>query len=372
MPTIKVDSLVGALNKLSPFEYAEQWDNVGFLAGDASQSVTGIVVAVNLGPEALAACEKHGANVIVCHHPPIFKPISKLTSSSSPFLFKAIQSGINIISLHTNFDLSSEKVSKELAPKLGVKFSEFLTLRGGGFTSGMRQALFTVFVPEENLDQVRESICAVGAGQIGDYSQCTFSWRGEGTFLGGESTHPKIGKAGGLERTKEYCLRVVSPMKLIDKVVAAARKVHPYEEMAFDVLELARPTTETGYGFIGEDQSTNLVFHKVLENVKETFQLASVTVSGPGLDQPQMKVKRLAFSPGSGSAFMASANIKGADVYICGELGYHQMLEARQKGLTLVLLGHSYSERFFIEAVAEWCGSFGSVHKIYERIHDVR
>ncbi|MBI3544417.1 MAG: Nif3-like dinuclear metal center hexameric protein [Deltaproteobacteria bacterium] len=371
-----IGDLVGALGRRAPFDLAEEWDNVGFLAGDAADELKGVVVTVNLGPEALAAAEKAGANAIVCHHPPIFKPVSKVTRSSSPYLYEALRRGIGVVALHTNFDLSSEPLSRELSATLGFPFKDFLAPRGGSaLPRSARLGKFVTFVPEDKLDVVREAVCRAGAGRIGEYTQCSFSTEGEGTFFGGEAASPKTGKAGRLERVRERKLEVVFAWKSLADVIAAARAAHPYEEMAYDVLELAQPSRALGYGFVGEPggrPTGHLAFDKVLDNVKETFQLRSVTVAGPGMSKPDMKVGRLAFSPGSGSSFVGAACAKGVDVYLCGEVGYHQMLEARQKGLTLVLLGHGYSERFFVETVAGWCESEAAapVKKIFETVHE--
>jgi len=384
---VKVSDLVGALGKRAPFDLAESWDNVGLLAGDPAALVTGVVVSVNLGPEALEEAEKTGANTIACHHPPIFKPISKLTRTSHPYLYEAIRRGYSVIALHTNFDLSSEEASEEIATRLGFKCAGFLTGRSGNdvLPPSMRQGKFITYVPKEHLDGVREAVCAAGAGRIGEYSQCSFSVAGEGTFLGSDQSNPTIGKAGVLERASECRLEVLFPWKLLGAVVEAARGAHPYEEMAYDIYELTQSAKPFGYGFVAELESHNrrgsLDFPKFLSSVKHTFQLDSVTLVGPATtENASFKVRKMAFSPGSGSAFIGAAAAKGVDVYVCGEVGYHQMLEARQKGLQLVILGHSYSERFFVETVARWCNALLAdasgkkvsklkVSKIFEVVH---
>jgi dinuclear metal center YbgI/SA1388 family protein len=364
-----IGELACSLAGHAPFDFAEAWDNVGMLAGDSDETLRGAVVAVNLGPEALAAAAKSRANAIVCHHPPIFKPVSRVTKASSPYLFEAIRKGIGVIALHTNFDLASEALSRELARKLGLEFGDFLAGRGGDRPASVRLGKFITYVPPTDLDKVREAVWEAGAGRIGDYTHCSFSWDGEGTFRGGERTSPVIGKAARLERAAERRFEVVFPWDKLEAVVTAARSAHPYEEMAFDILELAQPSRRIGYGFVANSAGP-FAFHKLLDSVKQTFRLQKVTVAGTGLSSSKMKVRKVAFSPGSGSAFIGAAKASGADVYICGEVGYHQMLEARQRGLTLVMLGHSYSERFFVETVADWCEPFGSVKKVFETVHD--
>lgn len=374
--SVSIGDLVGALGKKAPFDFAESWDNVGFLCGDAADRLTGVVVAVNLGPEALKAAADSGANAIVCHHPPIFKPINRLTRAGAPYLYEAVRRGYAVIALHTNFDLAATEVAEAIAAHLSVKIIDYAARRGsdrdGELPASLKLGKFITYVPQEPkdaLDKVREAVCKAGAGRIGDYTQCSFSGEGEGTFLGGDGTNPTVGMAGRLERAKERRLEVVFHWKLLEQVLKAAKAAHPYEEMAYDVIALAQPQRTIGYGFIAEAQASNLTFQTFLDGVKQAFQLREVMVAGSGLSDPQMRVKRVAFSPGSGSSFVGSVAAKGADVYVCGEIGYHQMLEARQKGLTLVMLGHSYSERFFVETVSRWCEPLGATQKIFEIIH---
>ena len=380
----KVSDLAGFLGKLAPLDLAESWDNVGLIAGDPGEAVRGVVVAIDLGEAALADAERMGANVVVCHHPPIFKPALRLTKATHPFLYEAIRRGIGVIALHTNFDLSSEELSRKLCDRLGFEFQGFLAKRQGD-PDVPSQALgkFMTYAPAQDLDVIREALAKAGAGQIGEYSQCSFSVEGEGTFLGSQKSNPIKGKRGQLEKTAERRLEMVFPWKRRSEVVTAARKAHPYDEMAYDILKLAQTKREIGYGLVGtggSQDSTKLVFHKFLESVKETFALCSLTVAGPGMENPQMAVRKMAFSPGSGSAFVGAAAAKGVDVYVCGELGYHQILEARQKGLTVVVLGHGNSERFFVETVSDWAGNFfrefgvkaGNVGKIFETVHGVQ
>lgn len=373
----KVSDLVGFLQKKAPFDFAETWDNVGLLCGDASQEVSGIVISVNLGAEALNEAKKQNANVIVCHHPPIFKPISKLTAQSSPYLFRALTMGVSVISLHTNFDLASVDQNKKISEKLKLNYKTFLAERENGTPKSLKLAKFITYVPEKNLEEVRKAICDAGAGVIGNYSHCSFSWNGEGTFLGNESTNPKIGSKNKIEKVEEKRLEVVFELKRLSIILEAARKAHPYEEMAYDIIGLESQPKDIGYGFISET-SPKLTFRKFVESVKSCFQLKHVTIAGPALDDPEIVIDKVAFSPGSGSSFISQAAAKGVQVYVCGEVGYHQILEARNKNVTLVLLGHSYSERFFMSTVSGWIQNESQMEiaknkivEVYENIHDV-
>ena len=101
-----------------------------------------------------------------------------------------------------------------------------------------------VFVPREALDSVREALFAAGAGRIGDYERCSWYTEGTGTFLGGESTSPDVGKPGREERVAELRLETVYPAEREAEVVAALRDAHPYEEPAFDLYVLAESAAQ--------------------------------------------------------------------------------------------------------------------------------
>ena len=373
---LRISDLVGALSRKAPQDLAESWDNVGFLAGDADRVLTGVVVSVNLGRESLDQAKATGANLIVCHHPPIFKPVSKLTKASNPYVFEAIQSGIGVVALHTNFDLVSTALNQKLASLLESSYDGFLAPRGGGaaFESApvsMALGKFITYVPATHASVVRDALAKAGAGRIGDYSHCSFSWQGVGSFKSSSKAQPYVGQVGQLETVEELRLEMVFPWKQKDRIIAAARSAHPYEEMAYDVLKLEQLSQPLGYGFVGE-LFQKKAFSQFIGDVKQVFKLDSVTVVG----SDQNLVKRIAFSPGSGSAFIGAAAAKGVDAYICGEVGYHQMLDAKRHGLSLIVLGHSYSERFFVETAAQWCEeiilervSQEMVSKVFELVH---
>ncbi len=379
---VRVSDLLERLRTLAPFDLAESWDNVGLICGDSMARVTGIVVGVNLGRETLDAAAETGANLVICHHPPIFKAALRITRESHPFLLEAIRKGVAVVALHTNFDLASHPLNKSLCEELGGGYVGALANRGSsGTPDSDRFAKFVTFVPETHLERVRTAVAEAGAGHIGNYSHCTFSSPGEGTFWGHEKTKPAIGRAGRLEKVSEIRLETIIPWRLRESIVDAASRAHPYEEMAYDVYEMHLPTTrlprKTGYGFVGKAQGkTQFVFHKFLRRVKKAFRIQDTVVVGPALKNDKFFVRKYAFSPGSGSAFVGAAIAKGVDTYICGEVGYHQMLDAKRAGMTLILLGHSNSERFFVETTAKWCTGalrgVGTVKKIFETVHEVR
>lgn len=96
-----------------------------------------------------------------------------------------------------------------------------------------------LFVPEENVDAVRDAMAEAGAGVIGNYTHCSFASPGTGTFFGGEKADPAVGAAGRLERVPEWRLEMVVPAEKAEAAITAMKAAHPYEEPAYDVYELA-------------------------------------------------------------------------------------------------------------------------------------
>jgi hypothetical protein len=98
-----------------------------------------------------------------------------------------------------------------------------------------------VFVPPDALEQVRDAIFAAGAGRIGDYERCGWYTEGTGTFVPREGADPTIGEVGKEERVREVRLETLYPDEAHDAVVAALRAAHPYEEPAFDCIQVIEP-----------------------------------------------------------------------------------------------------------------------------------
>jgi hypothetical protein len=94
------------------------------------------------------------------------------------------------------------------------------------------------FVPPENADAVRDALGKAGAGQIGEYSFCSYTVNGVGRFLPSENANPHIGQSGKLETVEEERVEVVCDRAKAKQVIAAMRLAHPYEEVAFDIYPL--------------------------------------------------------------------------------------------------------------------------------------
>lgn len=360
---MKVSKILQALEAKAPAGTAESWDNVGLLVGNPEAETAGAVVSVDLTEEAIELAKKKRWKLIVNHHPCIFprqKGLGRVTtgqgaSPSSQLVYRAIREGISVVSCHTNFDQCSLEVVQAVSRALGAKVSGRLIEAGEG-----QLLKLVVFVPRTHAEAVREAICAAGAGQISQYDGCSFSALGEGTFRGASDTTPFIGTPGTLERAEEVRLETILPSGLEKRVVAALLEAHPYEEVAYDLYSLQQPargkgaTFGLGYGFWG-DLEKPCSFGVFAQRVRKAFGVNAFLASEPRPKQ----VRRVAFSPGKGSSFIAAAAQAGCDVFVTGEAGYHAQLEGARRGVTLVELGHRESERFYLSTMKSWLEELG-------------
>ena len=358
---LRVAELLEQFEKKVPFGTAEDWDPVGLLVGDPKKEITGVVVSVDLSREAFDLAVMNGANVIVNHHPCIFPKqsgISRLvpgrTDEMTTLIFEAVQKGIQIIALHTNFDRCAMEVVESITEGLGAKPVGRLV------DSATELLKLVIYVPDTHIEKVREAIHEAGAGVIGNYDQCSFSVSGEGRFRGLEGSDPFLGKPGAMEVVKEVRLETVLPAGLKKQVLKAMHDTHPYEEVAYDLYALEQKIKDRGqspglgYGFVA-DFEQKVSFSEFSKKIVSTFEVTGF-LSTPAEPKP---VKRVGFVPGKGSSFANNALSQGCDVFITGEMDYHQAISMSRKGMTIVELGHRHSEIYFPRTVVSWCESMG-------------
>lgn len=374
---VTVSDLVQFFEEKAPSATAEKWDNVGLLVGNSKDRVKGVVVSIDLTSESIQVAKKTGANVIVDHHPCIFpkqKGLARVVDQgSSSLVFQAAQAGISVIASHTNFDQCALEVSERISKKLGCE------IRGRLFEGDLSRFLkLAVFVPSTHLEKVRDAICEAGAGKIGAYDYCSFSTEGEGTFRGGASTRPFLGKPGKLEKAQEHRLEVIFPKYRKASVLRSLRAAHPYEEIAYDLYLLEQEPVQSsfisglGYGFVGEFQSPVEIL-KLEQKIKKTFQVKHFIVTPSETGELKKKIRKIGFVAGKGSSFLGAARAAGCDLFITGETGYHDAREAALSGLSVMELGHRESELYFLEVVKDWVKGLNiPVQLIHTPIQGVR
>ncbi len=338
---VTVRDVVKAMESWAPAALAETWDNPGLMTGSLETPVTAILVSLDVTHETIHAASNCRANLIISHHPPIFKPLRTLAGSNSSLraIQEAVRKDIAIYSSHTNLDQAPGGVSRAAAERLRLRSITPLV------PGRAEQVKFVTLVPPEYTGRVREAAGNAGAGSIGEYRHCSFAVRGEGSYIPLSEARPYKGKSGELSREEEDRIEMIAPVSLIQDIIAAVRAVHPYEEPPFDIIPLANPDKRYGYGAIGTLEIP-MGGRDFISYAADAFEIESIMYSGPiGRD-----IRRVAVIGGSGAKYIGQAISKGADALVTGDVGYHDYLEA---GDSILLLDatHRATELPSLEAV---------------------
>ena len=332
----KAQRIINIINQIAPPRLAESWDNVGLLVGDYAADVEKVLVALDVTDAVLAEAIQHGVQLIITHHPMIFKEIKTIRADqpTGRLILDTIRHGINIFAAHTNLDIANGGINDLLAERFGLTEVKPLSV-----TSKETLYKLIVYVPGGYEEDVRSAICDAGAGWIGNYSHCTFQTFGTGTYKPLEGTHPFIGHPGELEKVKEVRLETIIPASRLSKVVKAMFKVHPYEEVAYDLYPLANEGTELGIGRIGYFPET-ITYREAIARVKTALDLPYLHFAGD-LERP---IKKVALCSGTGASYIQKAAFQGADLYITGDVRFHDAQLAESLNLALIDAGHYWTE----------------------------
>ncbi len=340
---MKIAEVVTIISEFAPFELQEKYDNVGLQIGDSQRELTGVLLAIDVTEAVIEEAISMNFNLILVHHPLIFNGLKTITGNNlvERCVVKAISNNIAILVAHTNIDAVNEGVSYKMARMLGLINCSVL--------SPKRDALLKLvtFIPKDYVESVRNAVFEAGAGKIGNYSNCGFSTKGEGTFLASEECTPFVGKVNQLHTEAEVRFETIFPFYRKFNVIEALKKAHPYEEVAFDIIRLENSWESVGYGMVG-DLSTPLNGLDLLAIVKDVFKLKFLKYT----ELPNRRIKRVALSGGSGSDFIKDAIRANADVYISADFKYHQFFDADNR-LSIVDIGHYESEQFTKELFFE-------------------
>jgi dinuclear metal center YbgI/SA1388 family protein len=337
-------AVMAHLEQLAPPRLAADWDNVGLLLGDRAASVRRIMTCLTVTPDSAAEAIERQADLIVSHHPILFRAVKRLSSDSveGQMLLGLARAGVAVYSPHTAFDNAAAGINDLLARKLGLV--EVGPLRPG---TGPKQIKLVVFVPDSDLARVSDALFAAGAGKIGEYSECSYRLVGTGTFHGSAASNPTIGQKGRREEVSEWRLEVVCPERCLAEIVAAMRKAHSYEEPAFDLYPLAPAPSAIGEGRLGSLPSA-MPLSELAMQLRKALACGPVQVVG----DTSRHVRRIAIVCGAGGELMSDAVRARADVFLTGEMRFHDYLAARAQGLALVLPGHHATERCGVEDLA--------------------
>lgn len=334
-----VGKIINILEQWAPKKLAYDWDNVGLQIGDLSAEVNCILTTLDVNEAVVDEAIEVGAQLIIAHHPLLFKPLKQINFAEpiGRVIRKLICSNIAVYAAHTNLDIASGGVNDWLATCLKLEEVKVMLPE-------YEEKLYKlhVYVPNSHVDEVDLALTHFGVGQLGDYSECSFRIQGTGTFKPEQGSDPFIGQKGEKEYVEETKLEYILPEPLIKPVITKLINVHPYEEPAYDLIELANQGRVQGLGRIGKLKHP-IRLGQFAEQIKNTFQLQGLRITG----DPEQMVAKVAVLGGSGEKYFRQAKRLGADVYVTGDLTFHQAQDAEALGLALIDPGH-YIEKVMI------------------------
>ena len=342
MPTVQ--DLARLLEAAAPLAYQESYDNAGLQCGDPQTEITSVLIALDCTPAVVAEALRRGCNVVVCHHPVIFRPLKRLTGANEveQTIILALKNDVAIYAAHTNLDNVRGGVNDKLAEKLGLTKTRVLAPQSGTL------ARLITYVPHRPEDQqadvaghVLAALYAAGAGQVGHYSDCSFRTAGTGTFTPGAGTQPVIGSINQPETLPELRLEVLLPLHRQAAVLRALRAAHPYEEVAYELIKLEN-TQEVGAGLVGE-LSAAMAPAAFRAMLKERLLVPVVRHTAFARE-----IRTVAICGGAGAFLIGAARAAGADAYVTGDVKYHEFFGTEGQ-LMLCDVGHFESEQFTSE-----------------------
>jgi dinuclear metal center YbgI/SA1388 family protein len=341
---MNIKQVLQELHNWAPFNYQESYDNSGLIIGTADQEVQKVLLSIDITEAVMEEAVAGDYDLIISHHPIIFQGIKSLTAKTPEerVVMLAIKNNIAIIAMHTNLDNVLHGVNAMIAQRLGLEKVNILEPK-----SGLLKKL-AVFVPTDHLEKLRTALFAAGAGHIGEYDQCSYGTKGIGTFRGGEQAKPFVGEVGQLHQEKEIKLELIFPVHLQAQISEAIYKNHPYEEPAFDIYSLDNKHEKIGAGVIGElsqDMSTT----DFLQFLKEKMKVSCIRHT----EIKNKTIKKIALCGGSGSFLIRAAKAAKADVYITGDIKYHEFFDANEHFM-IADIGHYESEQFTKELIHDF------------------
>jgi len=341
---MQIKDILAPIAQFAPPAYQESYDNCGVQVGDVSREATGALLTLDVTEAVVDEAIALGYNLIIAHHPLLFSGLKSITGKNyvERVVMKAIRHDIVIYASHTNLDNMRLGVNKKIADRLGLQHTRVLAP-----LSGSLYKLYT-YVPETYAEALKAALFGIGLGQLGDYSECSFSVAGTGTFKGGEDSKPFIGQAGGdREQVAEVKLELLVPRHLKSSAIGTLREHHPYEEVAYELVELENENPVIGAGMMGELEQPMPV-RDFLEFLKTKMEASCIRHTAAAGDT----IRKVALCGGSGSFLLKNALAAGADVFITADYKYHQFFDAENR-IMIADIGHYESEQFTIEIFSE-------------------
>lgn len=334
MPDVK--KVVSLLSEIAPENIACDWDNIGLQVGDYHQEANKVLITLDITEDVLTEAVDKNCDMILAHHPLIFKDISSINNKTviGKIIIRAIKNDIALYCAHTNLDIADGGLNDYLAQLL-----KLTNIRPLQTTIHNNYYKLVVFIPTSHFEKVRDAILESGAGHIGNYSHTSFAVEGRGSFKPLMDSDPHTGNRDQFNQVQEMRLETIVPEKRMNEIKQAVLDSHPYEEVAYDFYPLHRNEEEAGFGRIGSLEE-EIEAEKIIQQLKLLLNIKTVSYTG----SLNKTVKRIAICSGSGADFIEKACVDGADIFITGDVKYHEAQLAEESGLFLVNAGHYGTE----------------------------
>ncbi len=359
---MRMSDLIAAMEAIAPPSFAESWDNVGLILGRSDAPIgrgRPVLLTIDFTEDVLEEAKEASAAAVISYHPPVFHAVKRVVAEDARtrVALGAIEAGMAVYSPHTALDAAPGGMADWLC--------DMLAPEGATGSIGDRRALnaqtshdprqthkIVTFVPESHVDQVRNALATIGAGRIGEYELCSFGMRGRGTFRGGAGTKPAVGEAGREEQVEEVRLEMVCPGDALPLAAEILRQFHPYEEPAWDIYPLAPKA----------DRSVGAGRRLVLDRPATARELALRLKKSLGVDAVKIAqasdeaIDHVGVCPGSGGALLEAAIRDGCRAFVSGEMTHHEALSAVRRGCSILLAGHTNTERGYLRILAQRLG----------------
>lgn len=358
---MKLNELVKKIENKYPVNLAYSWDNVGLLVGDFESEIKKILVCLEANEKVVQEAIENKVDLIITHHPFLFSKINKVNTKDlkGKLIHCLIKNDISLYSMHTNFDIAFDGLNDYFMEILGFEDCKVLDV-----TDSETLYKLAVYVPVSHEQVVRDAICEVGAGHIGNYSNCTFNINGRGTFKPQEDSKPFIGEVGKLEETQEVKVETVVQGSILQKTISKMLKSHPYEEVAYDIYKLENKGKSVGLGrYSTLKGETDL--QALCEKIKMKLNMEHIRVVG----ELNTKIKKVAVVTGAGSNMVGLAKSKNCDVIITGDVKYHEAQDALDMGMCIVDCGHFDTENIFKDVMKRFLDNTTTLEVISSEVN---
>ena len=336
---MQVKDITSLIEKIAPLHYQEDYDNAGLIVGNSDMAVTGILLCLDSTERVVDEAIEMDCNLIIAHHPIVFKGLKKLNGKNyvESTLIKAIRHNVAIYAMHTNLDnMLQNGVNTKIAEKLELGRLKIIQPKLDTICK------LLVYAPLENAESIKNALFESGAGHINNYSECSFESQGNGSFKPALTSNPKIGTPGQRENIQEIKIEVLLPRHLIASTLSNVRAIHPYEEVAYDLIQINNTNQTIGAGIYG-DLTKPMDSKQFLKYIKEKLNLQ--VVRHTAFEKP---IKTVAICGGSGSFLIQNIKQIKADAYITADIKYHEFFDVENQYM-LCDIGHYESEIYTLE-----------------------